>query len=585
MQRAVNVPLALLLTLLLFWATGARAEDEVLKLVPEHALGFVVVNRPAEADAKLQQLGREMKLPIPSLLSKLRGPGGIHEGVDQNRPMAMLAMPPKDDKSFPTMIALVPVLDYAKFLEQFKSEGTEGGVTKVQVGGVPSAVRGIGGYAAFTDLSLHEILKDVKLADEVPAVLAPWRTWLAEKDAALVMLAPGIRLLSAKVQQTIAGIKPALAQAGGQMKQAAAGLDIYVMLFQATEKEVASIGFGVQRDSDGVLRLAKRARLVPGGNWAAFFAELKPAKHNVLTGLPDGPFVFAGGGPLSEAAMHKLMDFSFGMVKNLRDLYGLSEEQSKTLSKLAQEKFPGIRGVSFVLGASQSGESILWRMSGIMRVKNSETFLVDYEKYLTAYNQIAEKVKSPMFQPIQLEKTEIDGARGLKITMSVPQMPNMPPESVKMMERMYGPGGKILAWIVPCNEHTVVISYMSPERLQHVIALIKQGKPGLAADAEVAGVTALLPSGTTWSGYLSPKGMFDMVVRVMVPMLPPGTWAKFPEFRETPPIAVALTTGPDDVESHLIVPAEVLKAIGEMVGSKGETNRKIAPPPKKVEER
>ena len=267
MQRAVKATLASLLTLLLFGATGARAEDEILKLVPEQALGFVVVNRPAEADAKLQQLGRQMKLPIPSLLAKLRGPGGIHEGLDQNRPMAMLAMPPKDDKSFPTMIALIPVSDYAKFLEQFKSEGTEGGVTKVQVWRRP-----VGGPRHRRLRSDYRLVltrgpgKDVKLADEVPAALAPWRTWLvgqgrgpghagAGNPLALGQGAAGDRRPSSR----------ALAQAGGQMKQAAAGLDIYVMLFQATEKEVASVGFGVKRDSDGVLRLAKRARLVPGG--------------------------------------------------------------------------------------------------------------------------------------------------------------------------------------------------------------------------------------------------------------------------------------------------------------------------------
>ena len=192
--------------------------------------------------------------------------------------------------------------DYAKFLEQFKSEGTEAGVTKIQIGGAPTLVRGIGGYAAITAPPFREALeKDVKLAGEVPAALVPWRTWLEKQDAAVVVLAPGIRMLSTKVQQGIAVIKPALAQAGEQQaKQAAAAFDMYVMLFQTAEKEVASFGLGVQRDAQGVVRLSKRARLVPGGDWARFVAEASPPKQNVLAGLPDGPFVFAGGGPLSE---------------------------------------------------------------------------------------------------------------------------------------------------------------------------------------------------------------------------------------------------------------------------------------------
>ncbi len=484
-------------------AGQARAEENILKLVPEQALGFVVVNRPVAADAKLQELGQQMKLPIPSLLARLQGPDGIGKGLDKNRPIALLVLPPKDATSLPSMIALLPVSDYAKFLEQFKSEDTQAGVTTIQVWGTPSVVRNVGGYAAIAMLPFREALeKDLKLADEIPATLAPWRTWLAKKDAAVVVLAPGIRLLSAKVQQGIAAAKPLLAQAGGQAKQAAAALDMYVMLFQAVEKEVASVGYGAERDAQGVLRLSERARLVPGGDWAGVFAGMKPAKHNVLAGLPDGPFVFAVGGPLSEAAMGKLMDFSFGLIKNMRGLYGLSEEQAEAFSALGKEKFPAVRGLSFVLGAGQSDEPIFARMLGIMRVKNSETYLADYEKFLARYNRIAEKIESPMFKPIQVAKTEFDGTPALKVTMHVPQMPNMPAQSVKIIENMYGPGGKITAWLVPCNEHAVVFSYMSQGPLRQAVAAIKEGKPDLAADAEVAKVVALLPPGAAWKRVL-----------------------------------------------------------------------------------
>ncbi len=564
-------------------AGRARAEDDILRLVPQQALGFVVVNRPAAADAKLQQLGQQMKLPIPSLLAKLQGPDGIRE-FDKNRPVALLVLPPKNDNGIPSMIGLIPVSDYAKFLEQFKSDDTKDGVTEIQFSGSPGVVRKVGGYAAITATLFREALeKDVKLADEVPAALAPWRTWLAKKDAAVVVLAPGIHLLSAKVQQGIAAIKPMLAQAGGQAKQAAAAFDMYVMLFQAAEKEVASFGLGVERDAQGVVRLSKRARLVPDGNWAGFVAGAKSSKQNVLAGLPAGPFVFAGGGSLSEATMGKLIDCSFGLIKNMHEMYGLSEEQAKMFSELGKEKFPAVRGFSFVLGVGQSGEPIFSRMSGIMRVNNSETFLADYQKFLARYNRVVEKINSPVFQPAQLEKTEIDGTPALKLTMSVPQMPNMPPETAKMMERMYGPGGKIVAWLVPCNERTVVFSYMRQGPLGRAIAAIKQGKPDLAADADVAKVAVLLPPGAVGIAYCSPKGIVDFVNRTLAAALPPGSGVKIPEIGPTPPIAMAVTTGPDEVEAQLIVPAEVVKAIGELVG---KTPRNAPPPsPEEATER
>ena len=117
-------------------------------------------------------------------------------------------------------------------------------------------------------------------------------------------------------------LKPMMAQMGGQSKQAMAGLDLYVTLFKAAEKEVASFGLGLDRDEQGAVRLSKRARLVPDGDWAHFAAEVKPSKHNFLTGLPAGPFIVAGGGPFSEEATNKMMEFSFGMLKQMRSCTG-----------------------------------------------------------------------------------------------------------------------------------------------------------------------------------------------------------------------------------------------------------------------
>jgi hypothetical protein len=137
-------------------------------------------------------------------------------------------------------------------------------------------------------------------------------------------------------------------------------------------------------------------------------------------------------------------------------------------------------------------------------------------------------------------------------------------------------------WVVPCDEQTVVFSYMGEERLSQVIAAVKQGKPGLAEEAGIAKVVVLLPSGVTWSGFVSPKGVFDSLRGLMAFMLPPGTAPKIPEFASTPPIAIGLTTAPDEVEAHVVVPAEVIEAIGQLVGHRA---RQEAPRQKKTEVR
>jgi hypothetical protein len=136
-----------------------------------------------------------------------------------------------------------------------------------------------------------------------------------------------------------------------------------------------------------------------------------------------------------------------------------------------------------------------------------------------------------------------------------------------MLEMMYGPGGKIVAWAVPCNEHTVVFGYGSKEYLRETITAVKDGKAGLADDEGVAKSAALLPRRAAWRFYVSPQGVFSLFKRVIVAAAPPGAnLGVIPEFGQTPPVAMGLVTGENEVELQTIVPAEVLKEVGRLIG-------------------
>ena len=575
--RRVFSRVCLFSLLVLGGATGQlRAEDDFLKLLPEKALGFAVVNRPEAVDAKLQQLGEQINRPIPSLLGMLEGPGGIQKELDKKRAIAVLILEAKEGSPIPVApVVLAPVSDYDKFLAQFNSNETEAGITKIQLWGSASLVRKLGTYAAITGEPFREELAGLKPADEAPAAAGQWQAWIAKKDAAAVIFSPGISKASVKVQEGINMAKIMMAQAGDQGKQAVAALEMYAAFFKAAEKEVDSFGIGIVRNKNGTLGISDRARLVSGGNWASFLGDAKHDEQNVLAGLPGGPFVVAGGGPISQEGLTKLTNASFNMIKNMREMYGLSEEQAEAISELGKKKFPGIRGLSFLLGVGTGGEPILSRMMAVMRMEDSKAFLTEYEKFLGEYNKVLKKVDSPVFQPIQSTRTEVEGIQSLKVVASMPKMPNMPANSEQIMEAMYGPGGKITAWIVPCDEHTVVLSYISKEHVRDAIAAVKEDKPGLAGEPAMAKAAAMLPK-ASWRLYLSPKGLLDFVKRAAATALPPGVNLPIPEFGETPPVVMGVTTGADEVELQTIVPAEVVKAVGQLGGGAPARNSRGA---------
>jgi len=570
MCRRIAVTALALTFLALLCVQPAQAADDILRLVPDSALGFVVVNGPGAVDAKLQELGRQMQLPIPSLLARLRADVVIEKGLDEKGAAALLILPPEGNGPWPTPILLVPVSDFGKFPAQFQSDLNEG-VAKITLWGTEVVARKIGGYLALTDESHKETLtKTLKLSEAVPGTLAPWVAWQAENDVAAVIFQPGIKLISAKVQEGIQMLKLTMARGDEQTQQAAAVFDLYAKLFQAAQKEVASVGYGVRLDKQGVLHIAKRGRLVPGGSWARSAAQVQPANQNLVAGLPTGPFVVAGGGTLPEGVQDAMMGFSMDVMKAMPNLYGLNQQQIDQMRKISLEAMKRVRSMSMVLGVGPSGASPYSKFVIIMRVDNTAAFMADYEKSLDEYRELLKKADSPVLRPIEVTKSEIGGVPAMQFTTEAPKLPaaQQTPQVAKMMEAMFGPSGKLAGWVVPADEHSVVMSYASKELVQSAAQAIKQGSKGLAGDPEVAKTAALLPANSPFVVFWSPQGTIDFVNRLIPQLAPGGAQAavRIPEFPKTPPIGIAVTAAPDELQSHLVVPADVFKAIGSYAG-------------------
>ena len=557
---------------LLLAVAAAPAAEDFLKLVPDSALGFVVLNRPAATDAKLQALARHMQLPVPGLLAMLKQRSGIQEGLDESGTIVFLVLPPEGKSAMPSAVLLVPVNDYGKFVGQLHAEDATQPVTKIMIKRSSCWVRSIGGYAALTDVPGSEIvLKKVTLRKEIPAALAPWQRWLKERDFAAVILPPGIKQISTKAQQGIQAVKFMLAARANEQAKAAAGVfDLYAKMFQAAEREVLAWGFGLQLDRQNVLRITTRTRLISSG----LLGQDRPSQQNLLAGLPAGPFVMAGGGAVSASTWKAMLKWSFDIMKSAAKLYGINEEQTKKLSALSMPSMERARGFSMMLGADEPGGSIFSSAIGVMRVDHSPAFMAAYEEDIRKYAELFKGLHSPLLGPMEVKKCEVGGTAALQFTAQAPKPPagQPTPQQAQAMERMmelyFGPGGKVVAWVVPADEQHVVLGYVSKKPLQRAMEAIRQGKPGLAGDAGVAKTAALLPSGARAVVYISPAETIKFIQRMAPAIAPPGAkWnLKLPEFPKTPPLGFAVTTAANEVQTCLVVPAEVLQAIGPYTG-------------------
>jgi hypothetical protein len=566
MIRRVVITGSLLIGVLFAAASSAVAIDEILKLTPESALGVVVVNRPATLDAKFQALAQEMQLPPFSPLTMLKQRLKIGEGVKETGTVGLILLPGDDDSSAPAPILLIPVTDYTKFIEPLEPENAADAVTKLKLLPGDTYVRNIGNYAVMTDEEHREVLeKSLKLAKDIPAGLAPWRDWLSGQDAAGIALSPGIKQFSAKVQEGLAATKSMLEGGNDQMQKTAAVFDLYALLFQTAETEVDAVGFGVQLDKQKTLRLTKRVALTPGGKWAQYAAQVHAAKDPLLAGLPDEPFVAAGGAALSDSLLSGFMTASAEIIKAMPGYYGLNDEQvAKVAEATKKSNLHGNQSMAFLLGVGEENEPIYAGLAGVVRVDDAQAYMASYEKFITEYAALVKEIGSPMLGVFEIEKSDVGGIAGLQITVQMPQPPDneQAPQFNAMMETMFGNGGKAVCWIVPADEHHIVMGYVNQDCVSRMIEVIKQGKPGLEANADVAKTMALLLPDAAAAGYVSLAGAVSFVKRIVATVVPQaGISQKIPDFPPTPPIGFSLTTSPNEVQTSAIVPVEVLKAV------------------------
>ena len=140
---------------------------------------------------------------------------------------------------------------------------------------------------------------------------------------------------------------------GDQGKAVVAGLEIYESLFQSLDKEATHCGTGVRLMKDGV-HVVSRTLLAEGGVALQAAKEIGPTSGNLLAGLPQGPFVMAGGGIIPEAWMKRLMTVSARMMKMYPGGGDLTDEQVGKLAELSAKSLKGLHSMAMVLGAGQA---------------------------------------------------------------------------------------------------------------------------------------------------------------------------------------------------------------------------------------
>lgn len=546
----------------------AVSAADVTKVIPDNALGFVVVNQIGESQGKIVKLADTLKLPAPIKAGILSVPIATLKGVDTDGSVAVAAIVDSETPQAPVAVWFVPVTDYQAAIAQINPEDPSAKITNVTIGNKACVVGKKGAYAVVAEEGDKAVLEQV--LDSTSSVARGTRRlkkWSADNDAYAVATPGGIKMAQQKLLDGLAMGKAVIAQQGGeQAEMSLRGIELYEGLFKAVDKEISHCAVGVQIKENGDVHFVGRSLLVPSGTLAKLSKTAGEAPADSMVGLPQGPFVFAGGGPYPASWVKELGGFYTNMMKMYMGLGEIPEADAERFAKLMTESIKGLRSMGMMMGTVEPGESLYSNMIATMQTDDAQKYLATYGRVVREMGEVFKKGDKPLMS-FESEDIEINGKKALKMTMDMSFMfgeQEMPPEAMKMVETMIGEGGKMDMYAAAADDTTVILTYISKDRLIQTLKAFKEGGAQFSEDPNVAKTAGILLPGAQWTGFWSPEGTLKLAAAV-VKTVAPDAPVEIPEFPSPAPVGFAVKMSPGVVDTDMAIPADILKSIPDFV--------------------
>jgi hypothetical protein len=260
------------------------------------------------------------------------------------------------------------------------------------------------------------------------------------------------------------------------------------------------------------------------------------------------------------------MGFWTSMMKAAPNLYHLSPEQVDRIARGTEELVKHNHGIAFLLGIPKP-EGVLYGSALMLaRVDDSQAALAANEKYIRQFNEVVKGSEGPL-QPMEIEKTRIEGQPGYKMVMAMPKVPAGPAaqQTETMFKHLFSPDGKLVTYSATADRQTLITGYTDTELLVRALKLVKTGGPGLAADKNVVAVGKLLPPQAAVKAFISPQGVLEVVHWLTSLAAGPNFPFSIPKLPATPPLGLAVWSTPANLQVQIVVPVEVLQAVADIV--------------------
>src|SRR5262245_57232470 len=269
----------------------AQPERDALQMVPDDALGFVIINRLGETNDKLAEMTKRMQIPLPfKPLDFIKLITGVQKGINEKGSIVAAAFDGPREGSEPSGVLYIPVSDYKEFVEQLSPKDSSGAVSEAKIADKAILVAKKNGFALISPAEdRNTLMKALKSTKSIAGATVALDAWITQNDIAGVMTPRGMKTVVAIATKKLEEERGKLDNLPPEAQFIAGMYDGIVGFVKGVGTDVTLAGIGGRIDQTGNLHIDARAVFAKGSNFAKFgAASAKAPEGGPLAGLPAG---------------------------------------------------------------------------------------------------------------------------------------------------------------------------------------------------------------------------------------------------------------------------------------------------------
>jgi hypothetical protein len=583
-------PLSICLSLLLLAPAWPGLAASVVDQVPRDALGFVLVRNLSLADAKIAKAMGSLRLPLPAPLSMIKSMTGISSGLDLERDLLMVMLPPEKSLRPFHLAVWLPVKDYDALVRSLDGN-PQRRIAAATIAGEDVLIAHFEDWAVIMDPDQRERLSQLADGPATQPALDASRFTDRESDISLVALAAGMRTAG-----NWAAAEEAAPQGAGDDKEKhqrivpvqspppndnfwlAAWQSVRSMFADAQEfkrlaMEAKGCGCSLRLDAAGNAVLKFRAALSPDAEPSGADGQSSEPNHPSAPLLYEGgPFVISGSGQMSSRWLMPLVaPYIRQTATDLAAEYStkVDEADMAKFRTLVEQAVVQVKAVAILTRPGAEQDGVYTNSFLAVRVRSADEFIKQSKAAVDQWNTMLGKADAGVNLVFEESAITVGEHEGTEYSIDVAKAVGAPPlpETRQSMERLFGPGGRFRLQLVKVDDTTVLASMASEDQLAAPIhALQSKTAKSVADDGKIQSVTPLLAGEPNWRLYFSLDGYNGWLKRQMEAIVGPVIGGPIIRpFPASSPIGAAGGSADNAVWAEVAVPADTLRGIGQFI--------------------